>query len=93
MGQLLPVASWPWAGQRKAHRWRQVSWYMLEAVREVFPEVKCQRCTVHFCRNVVSVVPRSKVKLVAKMLKAIQAQENKKAAREKARAVVADLKN
>ena len=43
-------------------------------------------------RNVFSVVPRSKVKLVAKMLKAIHAQESKKAAREKAKAVVAELK-
>lgn len=50
---------------------------MLEAVAEVFPEVKYQRCTVHFYRNVFSVVPRSKVKLVSKMLKAIHAQERK----------------
>ena len=59
---------------------------------EVFPDAKYQRCTVHFYRNVFSVVPRSKVKLVAKMLKAIHAQESKKAAREKAKAVVAQLK-
>ena len=65
---------------------------MLEAVSEVLPDAKYQRCTVHFYRNVFSVVPRSKVKLVTKMLKAIHAQENKKAAREKARAVVAQLK-
>ena len=56
---------------------------MQEAVGEVFPEAKYQRCTVHFYRNVFSVTPRSKVKLVAKMLKAIHAQESKKAAREK----------
>ena len=36
---------------------------MLEAVGEVFPDAKYQRCTVHFYRNVFSVVPRSKVKL------------------------------
>jgi putative transposase len=65
---------------------------MLEAVGEVFPEAKYQRCTVHFYRNVFSVTPRSKVKLVAKMLKAIHAQENKKAAREKARADVEELR-
>ena len=47
---------------------------LLEAVGEVFPEAKYQRCTVHFYRNVFSVTPRSKVKLVAKMLKAIHAQ-------------------
>ena len=65
---------------------------MLEAVGEVFPEAKYQRCTVHFYRNVFSVTPRSKVKLVAKMLKAIHAQESKKAAREKAKAVVEELR-
>lgn len=65
---------------------------MLEAVGEVFPEAKYQRCTVHFYRNVFSVVPRSKGKVVAKMLKAIHAQESKTAAREKAKLVIAALK-
>ena len=60
---------------------------MLETVGEVFPTAKFQRCAVQFYRNVFSVTPRSKVKLVAKMLKAIHAQEGKKAAREKAKAV------
>ena len=50
------------------------------------------RGTVHFYRNVFSVVPKSKVKIVAKMLKAIHAQESKKASREKAKAVVAELR-
>ena len=66
---------------------------MLEAVGEVFPEAKYQRCVVHFYRNVFSVVPKSKAKNVAKMLKAIHAQESKKASREKAAAVVAELKS
>lgn len=65
---------------------------MLEAVGEVFPEAKYQRCIVHFYRNVFSVVPKSKMKTVAQMLKAIHAQESKKAAREKARAVMEELK-
>ena len=65
---------------------------MLEAVGEVFPEAKYQRCTVHFYRNVFSVVPRAKGKLVAKMLKAIHAQESKAAARAKAKDVIAALK-
>lgn len=56
---------------------------MQEAVREVFSEAKYQQCTVHFYRNVFSVTPRSKVMLVAKMLKAIHAQESKRAARGK----------
>ena len=66
---------------------------MLEAVGEVFPEAKYQRCVVHFYRNVFSVVPKSKVKNVAKMLKAIHAQESKKASREKAASVIAELKS
>lgn len=66
---------------------------MLEAVGEVFPEAKYQRCTVHFYRNVFSVVPRSKTKIVAKMLKAIHAQESKSAAKEKAKQVAQSLKD
>ena len=66
---------------------------MLEAAGEVFPEAKHQRCTVHFYRSVFSVTLRSKVKLAAKMLKAIHAQESKKAAREKAKAVVEQLRS
>ena len=65
---------------------------MLEAVGEVFPEAKYQRCTVYFYRNVFSVVPKSKIKIVVKILKAIHAQESKKALREKAKAVVAELR-
>lgn len=64
---------------------------MLEAVYEVFPDAKYQRCTVHFYRNVFSVIPRSKIKVVAKMLKAIHAQESKAASRIKAKAVVQSL--
>ena len=41
---------------------------MKEAVGEVFPDDKYRRCTVHFYRNVFSVVPKSKVKIVAKVL-------------------------
>jgi len=65
---------------------------MVEAVHEVYPESKYQRCVVHFYRNVFSVTPRSKMKLVAKMLKAIHAQENKKAALEKAKSVAEELR-
>jgi len=54
---------------------------MLESIGDVYPEAKYQRCVVHFYRNIFSVVPRSKMKPVAKMLKAIHSQENKKAAR------------
>jgi putative transposase len=65
---------------------------MLEAVGEVYPEAKYQCCIVHFYRNVFSVVPRSKAKLVAKMLKAIHAQESKAASMIKAKAVADELR-
>jgi putative transposase len=65
---------------------------LLEAVNEVYPDAKYQRCTVHFYRNVFSVTPRSRMKEVAAMLKAIHAQENKEAAKEKAASVVAKLR-
>jgi transposase-like protein len=47
---------------------------------------------VHFYRNVFSHVPRPKMREVASMLKAIHAAEDVEAAREKAEAVVAKLK-
>ena len=65
---------------------------LLDAAAEVYPEAKYQRCTVHFYRNVFSVTPRNKMKVVAKMLKAIHAQESKKAAMEKAGQVARDLR-
>jgi len=66
---------------------------MLESIPEIFPNAKYQRCTVHFYRNIFSVTPKSKIKLVSKMLKGIHVSENKSAAREKARQVAAELRN
>lgn len=60
---------------------------MVEAIGQVFPKAKYQRCIVHFYRNVFSVVPNKRRKEVAKMLKAIHAQEDSKAALDKAKAV------
>ncbi|MRR30543.1 IS256 family transposase, partial [bacterium] len=65
---------------------------LLEAVNTVFPDAKYQRCTVHFYRNVFSVTPRTKVKLVAAMLKAIHAQEDLKSAKAKAKDVAERLR-
>ena len=65
---------------------------MLETIAEVFPEAKYQRCIVHFYRNVFTVVPRGKVRTVSMMLKAIHAQENREAAREKAEQVAKALR-
>ena len=65
---------------------------MCNAVAEVFPEAKYQRCTVHFYRNVFSVTPRKHTREVSRMLKAIHAQESKDAARKKAKDVVEQLR-
>lgn len=64
---------------------------LVEALAEFYPEAAWQRCAVHFYRNVFTVVPKSKVKDVAAMLKAIHAQEDRPAALEKAQAVVEKL--
>jgi transposase-like protein len=61
-------------------------------VGDFYPEAKWQRCTVHFYRNVFSVVPRHKMKHVAMMLKAIHASEDREAALEKSKAVIKKLK-
>lgn len=66
---------------------------MLESIPEVFPEIKYQRCTVHFYRNIFSVVPRKQTKEVSRMLKAIHAQECKASAREKAAQVCGKLRD
>lgn len=65
---------------------------MVESIGEVFPNARYQRCTVHMYRNIFTVVPRKTVKEVAKMLKAIHAQENKAAAKEKAKSVIFRLR-
>lgn len=64
---------------------------LVEALTEFYPDAAWQRCAVHFYRNVFTVVPKSKVKDVAAMLKAIHAQEDRQAALEKAQAVVEKL--
>ena len=65
---------------------------MVESIGQVFPDAKYQRCIVHFYRNVMSVFPNHKVKEVAKMLKAIHAQEDHAAALEKSKLVADKLK-
>ena len=65
---------------------------LVENLAEFYPEAKWQRCVVHFYRNVWTAVPKGKVREVAAMLKAIHAQEDAKAAQEKARQVVKKLR-
>lgn len=64
---------------------------MVGALEEVFPQARYQRCTVHFYRNVFGKVPKQKRALVAKMLKAIHAQESLEASTAKAEEVATKL--
>jgi putative transposase len=65
---------------------------LVEAAAELFPEAQWQRCVVHFYRNVFSNVPKGKVADVARMLKAIHAQEDRRSAEDKVREVIAKLR-
>jgi transposase-like protein len=64
---------------------------LVEAAAECYPKAQWQRCVVHWYRNVFSHVPRGKLDAVARMLKAIHAQEDRKAAAVKAKAIAAKL--
>jgi transposase-like protein len=57
---------------------------LVETAGDFFPEAEWQRCIVHFYRNLLKDVPRGKSSDVAAMLKAVHAQEDLSAAREKA---------
>ena len=60
---------------------------LVEALGEFFPDAAWQRCTVHFYRNILKDVPRSKSREVAAMLKATHAQEDREAAMTKAQSI------
>src|ERR1017187_5906183 len=65
---------------------------LVEAAPEFYPDARWQRCVVHFYRNVFSHAPNNKVAEVARMLKAIHAQEDAQSALAKNAEVVAKLK-
>jgi putative transposase len=65
---------------------------LIESIGECYPEARWQRCAVHFYRNVFGLVPSTKVREVAQMLKAIHACEDRAAALAKAEAVVEKLR-
>lgn len=64
---------------------------LVDTLAESYPEARWQRCVVHFYRNVFTVVPSTKIKEVAAMLKAIHASEDREAALVKAEAVAQKL--
>ena len=63
------------------------------SIAEAFPKARYRRCTVHFCRNVLAKVPKSKRPQAAAMLKAIHAMESREASAAKAESVAAELKS
>ena len=66
---------------------------LVDSIADYLPDARWQRCMVHFYRNIFSHVPSGKVREVSHMLKAIHAQESRKAAQGKAEAVVAELRD
>lgn len=64
---------------------------LVKAVSQCFPKAEWQRRVFHFHRNILSKMSREKVSEVTSMLKAIHAQENREAAKEKAEKVEANL--
>ena len=64
---------------------------MVGSIAEVFPGAAYQRCIVHFYRNVLSKVPRSKRPKVAAMFKAIHAMESCEASEAKSLEVASEL--
>ena len=65
---------------------------LVEVLGDFFPEAKWQRCVVHWYRNAFVKCPYKHAKSVAAMLKAIHAQEDKEAARQKAILVTEKLR-
>ena len=63
---------------------------LVEAAAECYPKARWQHCVVHWYRNVCAHVPRGQRDVVARLLKAIHAQEDRQAAL-KAKAVAAKL--
>jgi transposase-like protein len=64
---------------------------LVKAAAECYPKAQWQRCVVHWYRTVFSHVPRGTLDDVARMLKAIHAQEDRKSAAAKAKTVAAKL--
>jgi transposase-like protein len=64
---------------------------LFEVIGEFYPESLWQRCVVHFYRNVLTNVPRNKMRIASDMLKAIHAQEDIESARHKAKTVAEKL--
>lgn len=65
---------------------------LYEIIGDFFPEAKWQRCIVHWYRNAFTMCPWKHLREVVAMLKAIHAQEDKAATRQKAALVTENLR-
>ena len=65
---------------------------LYEIIGDFFPEAKWQRCIVHWYRNAFTLCPWKHIREVVAMLKAIHAQEDKAAARQKSELVAEKLR-
>ena len=65
---------------------------LYEIIGDFFPEAKWQRCIVHWYRNAFTMCPWKHLREDVAMLKAIHAQEDKEAARQKAALVAEKLR-
>ena len=66
---------------------------LYEIIGDFFPEAKWQRCIVHWYRNAFTMCPWKHLREVVAMLKAIHAQEDKAAARQKTALVAEKLRS
>ena len=65
---------------------------LYEIIGDFFPAAKWQRCIVHWYRNAFTMCPWKHIREVVAILKAIHAQEDKEAARQKAALVAEKLR-
>ena len=65
---------------------------LYEIIGDFFPEAKWQRCIVHWYRNAFTMCPWKHISKVVAMLKAIHAQEDKEAAKQKSALVAEKLR-
>lgn len=64
---------------------------LVESLADIYPDAKWQHCVTRFYRNVWNATPSDKARQVTAMLKAIHAQEDIFAAREKAAQIIEKL--
>lgn len=64
---------------------------LVATVDSMLPKARCQRCMVHFLRNVLSKVPPSHREWASAALKAVFAMESRESALDKAETVTAEM--